>query len=127
MLSTYMKLFSRNNGPKALKILTDDVTLLQGKDAFELEVLEQVASAQETLGNKRLLQLQDHFKVPGEHGEHLCFVTDPLGISLLDVQSAFESKRLPLQLVKNVTGQLLEGLQVLHEQCKVVHTGNVPQ
>ncbi|KAF8580267.1 kinase-like protein [Ramaria rubella] len=49
------------SGPKALKILTDDVTLLQGKDAFELEVLEKIAFSQLTSRNKRLLQLQDHF------------------------------------------------------------------
>ncbi|TDL14972.1 kinase-like protein [Rickenella mellea] len=115
-------LATSDDGPKALKILTDDVTSLQGKEAFELEVLKNVASAQSTLRYKRLLQLEDHFKFSGEHGEHLCLVTEPLGPSLLNVQSTVESKRLPLPLVKHVTRQLLEALQVLHDQCHTVHT-----
>jgi len=85
-------LLLRDNGPKAIKILTSDVTSLQGKDAFELEVLERISTAQSTLTNKRLLQLQDHFRITGEHGEHLCLVTEPLGPSLSDVQSTMESR-----------------------------------
>jgi len=118
-------LLLRDNGPKAIKILTSDVTSLQGKDAFELEVLERISTTQSSLTNKRLLQLQDHFRITGEHGEHLCLVTEPLGPSLSDVQSTMESKCLPLPLVKHVTRQLLEGLQVLHDQCHTVHTGDI--
>ncbi|KAJ8088907.1 hypothetical protein PM082_014153 [Marasmius tenuissimus] len=35
-----------NGGHKALKILINDVTALQGKEAFELEVLKNIASTQ---------------------------------------------------------------------------------
>ncbi|KAL4065056.1 kinase-like protein [Scleroderma citrinum] len=119
-------LATSDNGPKAIKILTNDVTSLQGQDACELEVLERISTAQSTLTNKRLLQLQDHFRITGEHGEHLCLVTEPLGPSLSDLQSTVESKRLPLPLVKHVTRQLLEGLQVLHDQCHTVHTDIKP-
>ncbi|THV01492.1 kinase-like protein [Dendrothele bispora CBS 962.96] len=111
-----------DGGLKALKILTSDVTALQGKEAFELEVLKNIASAQSGLSQKRLLQLEDHFNIHGEHGDHLCLVTVPLGPSLLEVCSRLESTCLPVPLVKRVTRQLLEALNILHGQCQIVHT-----
>jgi serine/threonine-protein kinase SRPK3 len=117
-----MTIIPRDGGPKALKILTNDVTALQGKEAFELEVLKNIASPQSRLSPKRLLQL---FDIPGEHGDHLCLVTVPLGPSLLEVCLKFESKCLPLQLVKRITRQLLEALNGLHDQCQTVHTGKL--
>ncbi|KAH6899264.1 kinase-like protein [Coprinopsis sp. MPI-PUGE-AT-0042] len=115
-------LVESDQGPRALKILTNEVTAFQGKEAFELEVLKNIALVQAGKRQKLLIQLEHHFNVRGEHGDHLCLVTAPLGHSLLDVASRFESKRLPIPLVKRVTRQLLEGLDILHGQCQTVHT-----
>ncbi|KAK7064513.1 kinase-like domain-containing protein [Favolaschia claudopus] len=115
-----------DGGLKALKILTDEVTAFQGNEAFELEVLKSVASAQSGFSKKRLLQLEDYFNIHDNHADYLCLVTAPLGPSLLQVCSKFESKRLPPQLVKRVTRQLLEALHVLHDQCQTVHTDIKP-
>ncbi|KAF5392346.1 hypothetical protein D9757_001442 [Collybiopsis confluens] len=115
-----------DGGSKALKILTNVVTALQSKEAFELEVLKNVASAQSGSSQKRLLQLEDHFNIHENHVDHLCLVTAPLGPSLLQVCSKLESKRLPPQLVKCVARQLLEALHVLHDQCQTVHTDIKP-
>jgi serine/threonine protein kinase len=113
----------RDHGPKALKILTKDVTGYQGRQAFELEVLKKIASVQSGKAQERLLQLEDHFYVSDEDKKHLCLVTAPLGSSLLAVRQRFESKRLPIPLAKRITCHLLEGLQVLHNQWDTVHTG----
>jgi serine/threonine-protein kinase SRPK3 len=114
-----------------LKILTNDVTALQGSEAFELECLKSIASAQSGGGQKRLIHLEDHFTIRGEHGDHLCLVTSPLGPSLLEVMEVLDgmsqsgSQRLPLPMVKRVTRHLLEALRILHEQCEIIHTGKL--
>ena len=73
-----------------------------------------------------MLQLLDHFMLDNESsGQHLCFVTKPLGMNLQEMQKAFPGRRMPLPLVRHVVKQLLEGLQFIHDDCRVVHTGEV--
>ncbi|KAI5898764.1 kinase-like protein [Schizophyllum commune H4-8] len=112
----------------AIKCLRNDVTAGQGSATYELEVLEAIckktaATHSETVGPSRVLQLLDHFVLDNEtSGQHLCFVTKPLGMNLLEVQKAFPGRRMPVPLVQHVVKQLLEGLAFIHDDCRVVHT-----
>ncbi|KAJ3493008.1 hypothetical protein NLJ89_g11115 [Agrocybe chaxingu] len=106
----------------AVKVLSDYVTSLQGVHAFELDVLKKIALNQTATHEKRLLHLYDHFLARGDHGHHLCLVSQPLGPSVLDIRSRTPNGALPIPLVQHITRQLLEGLEILHEKCKTVHT-----
>lgn len=113
----------------AIKCLRNDVTAGQGSTTYELEVLEVIrektaAAPGETVGPSRVLRLLDHFVLDNESsGQHLCFVTKPLGMDLQEVQKAFPDRRMPLPLVRHVVKQLLEGLTFIHDGCGVVHAG----
>ncbi|KAI5833767.1 kinase-like protein [Schizophyllum commune Tattone D] len=112
----------------AIKCLRNDVTAGQGSATYELEVLEAIrqktaVAPSETFGPSRVLQLLDHLVLDNESsGQHLCFVTKPLGMDLQEVQKAFPGRRMPLPLVRHVVKQLLEGLAFIHDDCPVVHT-----
>ncbi|CAA7263796.1 unnamed protein product [Cyclocybe aegerita] len=70
----------------------------------------------------RLLHLYDHFLARGDHGDHLCLVSAALGPSVLDIRSRTRNGALSAPLVQHITRQLLQGLEILHEKCKTVHT-----
>ena len=113
----------------AVKVLTDYVTLIQEKHAFELRVMQRISKIPPThpafSGTRNLLPLFDHFTYPGVRGDHLCLVTELLGPDLYDITTTKTDKRaaLPLDLVKHVTSQLLQAQTTLHEGCQTVHTG----
>ena len=115
----------------AIKCLRNDVTAGQGSATYELEVLDAIrkqmaVAPSESVGPSRVLQLLDHFMLDNvSSGQHLCLVTKPLGMNLQEVQKAFPGRRMPLPLVRHVVKQLLEGLAFIHDDCRVVHTGEV--
>lgn len=58
------------------------------------------------------------------NGEHVCFVFDVLGHHL-DFQAAkYHGGKLPVKAVRKITQQLLLGLDFLHRECGIIHTGN---
>ena len=74
-------------------------------------------------GRNYVSSLLDHFKHIGPNGDHVCFVFDVLGHHL-DFQSAkYEDGKLPVKAVKVITRQLLLGLDLLHRECGIIHTG----
>lgn len=72
-------------------------------------------------GSVELLDSFDHF---GSNGKHFCYIFEVLGPSLLDVVEFYRKidMRLPLDLVKGITRQILAGLVFVHEHCGVIHT-----
>jgi serine/threonine-protein kinase SRPK3 len=63
----------------------------------------------------------------GPHGAHIVLVMPVMGMDL-DIcrQSHLQAKvPIPIPTVKRVAGQLLLGLQYLHEKCGIVHTGEI--
>ena len=111
----------------ALKILRTDC--YNGpRDIFEQEILSKITD----LSNKRthkgrhhVLPLRDEFKHKGPNGEHVCFVFDVLGYNLDHQAIWFKHKRLPVRAVKVSTRQLLLGLDFLHRECGIIHTGMI--
>jgi len=62
----------------------------------------------------------DSFEVASTQGSHLCLVHEAMG------RFVFDSRGLPIPLVKVVAKQLLLALDFLHSECHVVHTDLKP-
>lgn len=111
----------------ALKILRADC-YGGPHDIFEREILSKITEvSRESVheGRHYVSSPLEEFKHAGPNGEHVCFVFDVLGYHL-DFQSAkHEDGRIPVNSMKKITRQLLLGLDFLHRECGVIHTGIV--
>ena len=111
----------------AIKILTAYATQLQGEIYQELKVLQDIRSKSAHPGSSHLPILFDSFRLVSHHGEHVCFVTDVLGNTLLSVRDILRPFRagggFPMHLVKKITSQCLTALEFLHDQCGIIHSG----
>lgn len=70
-----------------------------------------------------MLSALDQFKHNGPNGEHVCFVFDVMGYHLGFQSAKYEDGKLPVLSVKSVVRQLLLGLDFLHRECGIIHTG----
>ena len=115
---------SRESGFFAIKILTAYAT---SHVLDELSVLQRIAEQARMTnhpGRRHVLTMQESFQLDSAHGRHLCFVHQALGIfpALFD-----HDKKLPVPIAKHVSRQLLEALDFLHSQCRIIHTGETLQ
>ncbi|CEJ92769.1 hypothetical protein VHEMI08399 [[Torrubiella] hemipterigena] len=98
-------------------------------DIFETDILFkiwQVSQKSSHQGRSHVLHLLDKFTHTGPNGEHVCLVFDVLG-QYLDFQTAkYKGGRLPVKSVKLLEKQLLLGLDYLHTECGIIHTGLKP-
>jgi serine/threonine-protein kinase SRPK3 len=65
----------------------------------------------------------DNFEVPGPDGPHLCLVYEPVREPLWLFQRRWENGKLLLALLKVYLRFLLRGLDYLHSECYIIHTG----
>ncbi|VDK48572.1 unnamed protein product [Anisakis simplex] len=76
---------------------------------------------------ERVVQLLDEFSVTGVNGTHICMVFEVLGCNLLKMIIRSNYQGLPLEHVRTITKQVLEGLQYLHEKAHIIHTDIKPE
>ena len=117
----------RTNSYVALKILLA-LSSRGEKDSFEIKILKKISSVSETSthpGRNHVLHFLDHFTHTGPNGVHVCLVTKVLGNHLWNQACRFKQRRLPVRVVKVVAKQLLEGLDFLHRECGIIHTGTL--
>ena len=76
-------------------------------------------------GYRFMSVLLDSFEISGPHGQHICLVFEPMKMTLGLFQSNFGNNewKIPLPLVKAIIRILLTGLDYIHSECKMVHTG----
>ncbi|XP_029580467.1 SRSF protein kinase 2 isoform X1 [Salmo trutta] len=79
------------------------------------------------LQSRRIVQLLDEFKIAGVNGVHVCLVLELLGPDLRCWQVCFGNPGLSLSWVKQVIAQVLQALDYLHTQCKIIHTDIKPE
>ncbi len=63
---------------------------------------------------KHCVRLRDSFEHRGPHGCHMCMVFEVLGDNLLSLIKRYDYRGAPLPVVRNLTQQILIGLDYLH-------------
>lgn len=96
-----------------------------GPERVLLSKITETCARSKHEGRHFILPVLHQFKHAGPNGVHVCFVFDVLGHHLYFQCSKYEDGRLPVRSVKLIARQLLLGLDFLHTECGVVHTGTV--
>ena len=60
-------------------------------------------------------------------GVHVCMVFEVLGENLLGLIKRWNHRGIPMPLVKQITKQVLLGLDYLHRECGIIHTDLKPE
>lgn len=74
-------------------------------------------------GRDRIRRLLGHFEVQGPHGQHLCLVHEPLGISLAELRQYLPDGIITTEIMRETFRYILRGISFLHEEAKIIHTG----
>lgn len=94
----------------------------------EIKLLNHVESADPSDPNRhRTVHLLHNFKITGVNGTHICMVFEVLGHNLLKLLVKTQYQGIPLENVKTITRQILEGLDYLHTKCHIIHTDLKPE
>lgn len=94
----------------------------------EIKILKSVRDSQPNNPRRqKTVQLLDDFKITGVNGTHICMVFEVLGDNLLKLIRKSNYRGIPIDNVKTITRQVLEGLDYLHTCCKIIHTDIKPE
>jgi len=76
---------------------------------------------------EKCVQMLDDFKIHGVNGTHVVMVFEVLGHHLLKWIIKSDYRGLPVECVKSIIRQTLQGLKYMHETCKIIHTDIKPE
>lgn len=94
----------------------------------EIKILKSVRDSDpENPKREKTVQLLDDFRLTGVNGTHICMVFEVLGDNLLKLIRKSNYHGIPIENVKSITRQVLEGLDYLHTCCKIIHTDIKPE
>lgn len=94
----------------------------------EIKLLKDVRDTDPTDPKRnKTVQLLNDFKISGINGLHVCMVFEVLGHNLLKLIIKSNYRGIPRNNVKRVIRQVLEGLDYLHNKCKIIHTDIKPE
>jgi len=94
----------------------------------EIKLLNKVVEAnKDHPGRRHVVSLLDSFNHKGPHGMHVCMVFEVLGENLLGLIKRWNHRGIPMPLVKQITKQVLLGLDYLHRECGIIHTDLKPE
>lgn len=119
---------SSKNSHVAVKIVRSDKVYTEAA-LDEIKLLKRIRShtEQDHQGSKHILCLLDNFVHSGPNGEHIVMVFEVLGENLLALIKKYEHRGIPMVYVKQISKQLLLGLDYMHRRCGVVHTDIKPE
>ncbi|KEY65273.1 hypothetical protein S7711_01791 [Stachybotrys chartarum IBT 7711] len=94
----------------------------------EIKLLNKIVGAKPNHpGRKHVVSLLDSFDHKGPNGTHVCMVFEVLGENLLGLIKRWNHRGIPMPLVKQITKQVLLGLDYLHRECGIIHTDLKPE
>ncbi|KAJ5691865.1 Protein kinase dsk1 [Penicillium macrosclerotiorum] len=94
----------------------------------EIKLLNRIVQAKPSHpGRKHVVSLLDSFEHKGPNGVHVCMVFEVLGENLLGLIKKWNHRGIPSMLVKQITKQVLLGLDYLHRECGIIHTDLKPE
>lgn len=94
----------------------------------EIKLLKKIVDAKPNHpGRKHVVSLLDSFEHKGPNGTHVCMVFEVLGENLLGLIKRWNHRGIPIPLVKQITKQVLLGLDYLHRECGIIHTDLKPE
>ncbi|KAJ5949845.1 Protein kinase dsk1 [Penicillium verhagenii] len=94
----------------------------------EIKLLNRIVEAKPSHpGRKHVVSLLDSFEHKGPNGVHVCMVFEVLGENLLGLIKRWNHRGIPMPLVKQITKQVLLGLDYLHRECGIIHTDLKPE
>ena len=94
----------------------------------EIKLLNKIVQANPNHPGKRhVVSLLDSFEHKGPNGTHVCMVFEVLGENLLGLIKRWNHRGIPMALVKQITKQVLLGLDYLHRECGIIHTDLKPE
>ncbi|KAG0638802.1 kinase-like domain-containing protein [Tuber brumale] len=94
----------------------------------EIKLLQRIVAAKPTHpGKAHVVSLLDSFEHKGPNGNHVCMVFEVLGENLLGLIKRYNHRGIPMGLVKQITKQVLLGLDYLHRECGIIHTDLKPE
>lgn len=90
----------------------------------EIKLLQRIISSDPSHpGRRHVIGFLDHFRHKGPNGSHVCMVFEVLGENLLGLIRRHQNKGVPMHMVRQIAKQILLGLDYMHRQCGVIHTG----
>lgn len=94
----------------------------------EIKLLKKIVQANPNHpGRRHVVSLLDSFEHKGPNGTHVCMVFEVLGENLLGLIKRWNHRGIPMPLVKQITKQVLLGLDYLHRECGIIHTDLKPE
>ena len=94
----------------------------------EIKLLNKIVQANpDHPGRAHVVSLLDSFEHKGPNGVHVCMVFEVLGENLLGLIKRWNHRGIPMPLVKQITKQVLLGLDYLHRECGIIHTDLKPE
>lgn len=94
----------------------------------EIKLLQRIVTANpDHPGRKHVVSLLDSFEHKGPNGTHVCMVFEVLGENLLGLIKKWNHRGIPMPLVKQITKQVLLGLDYMHRECGIIHTDLKPE
>lgn len=92
----------------------------------ELPIYEEISNLQTAHeGRKYVRKMYNSFELQGPHGTHICLVHEPLGISLGELKELTSDGQFSPELIRQTLRCILTGLQFLHKEVRVIHTGEL--
>ncbi|MBW0530423.1 hypothetical protein O181_070138 [Austropuccinia psidii MF-1] len=94
----------------------------------EIRLLQRVVTANPAHpGRHHVVSLLDSFRHRGPNGSHVCMVFEVLGENLLGLIKRYQYRGVPQHIVRQISKQILLGLDYLHRECGIIHTDLKPE
>jgi serine/threonine-protein kinase SRPK3 len=90
-----------------------------------LQCIRQKAGISSNPGKNHVVQLLDEFEHQGKTGDHVCLVFPVYGHHLGLQATQYQQSRIPVSIMKEISRQILQGLNFLHEEGSIIHTGEL--